>query len=341
MRLDGRPLLETAVDADLFVDRDRELDRMLRALDLGLNVALGGPDGSGRTTVLRQLVFRLRARGRSVVFVGAAGAETSEDLLHRVLRRVAGDEAAALAAFARSDADALIARLAEVWTSGDTRPVVVVDDLALEPGRALYGVLRDEVWRLPVSWAVAPAGEPAAFLRPPVDAFFELTVELPPLDTDVVADLLRRRLGDPLPESELLRLAVLADGSPRRAVDLARTVVLDGVPVAALADEARRRSDRLSGLSEPAGTLVRLLESLGPVSPSDPDLQRRMGVSRPRLVTLFAELRDAGLVSELPPDRSTGGPGRPRVRYALASGDVGGTTSGTVVPVRDPADDDS
>lgn len=359
MRLDRRPLLETAVDADLFVDRERELDRMLRALDLELNVAVGGPDGSGRTTVLRRLVFRLRALDRPVVFVGASGADSPQELLTRVLRRVAGDDAAAAAAYAGSDAHALLGRISAVLPDavrsdavlsdarlpdGGARPVVVLDDLALEPGRALFGTLRDEVWRLPVSWTVAPTGELAALLQPPVDAFFEVTVELEGLDPDVLVELLRRRLDDPLPEADLRRLAELGGGSPRRTVDLARSVVLDGTSVDMLVAEARRRADRLARLSEPAATLARLLESLGPVSPSDVDLQRRMGVSRPRLVALFGELRDVGLVEELPPDRSSGGPGRPRLRYALATPahSVGAETVGaeTVGPVRDAADDD-
>src|SRR5690349_5643135 len=78
VRLDRRPLLETAVDADLFVDRDQELDRLLRALELGLNAAVGGPDGSGRTSLLRRLVFRLRALDRPTVFVGASGLDSPE-----------------------------------------------------------------------------------------------------------------------------------------------------------------------------------------------------------------------------------------------------------------------
>ena len=88
MRLDRRPLLDTALDAELFVDRERELDRVLRALDLELNVAIGGPEGSGRTSMLRRIVYRLRSSDRQVVFVGGSGAERAEDLLQRVLLRV-------------------------------------------------------------------------------------------------------------------------------------------------------------------------------------------------------------------------------------------------------------
>jgi hypothetical protein len=62
-----------------------------------------------------------------------------------------------------------------------------------------------------------------------------------------------------------------------------------------------------------------------------------MGVSRPRLVALFGELKDAGIVVELPPDRSSGGPGRPRTRYVLAD-HTSGPSAETVGPVRHPAD---
>jgi hypothetical protein len=335
VRLDRRPLLETSVDAELFVDRAAELDRMLRAIDLGLNVALDGPVGSGRTSVLRHLVFRLRAADRPVVFVGASGADSPEALVSRVHRRVAGDEAAALAVHGGLDADALVGRLARALPEQGTRPVLVVDDVGVEPGRALFGVLRDEVWRAPASWVVSAEGDAAALLRPPVDAFFEASVQLAPMQPADLAELLRRRLA--LDPADVDRLAAWADGSPRRAVDLARAVVLDGRSVSSVEAELADRRERLARVSEPAATLADLVEQLGPVSPSEVDLQRRMGVSRPRLVALFGELRDAGLVVELPPDRSVGTPGRPRTRYALAGGatDRAGAAAKTVGPVRD------
>lgn len=334
MRLDRRPLLETSGDAQLFVGRTPELGRILRAVELGLNVAVDGPVGSGRTSVLRQLVLRLRSLDRPVVFVGASAAESPEALLLLVLRRVAGDEAAALAGYAGLDADALIRRLAEALTVGQARAVVVVDDLGVEPGRALFGVLRDEVWRVPASWVVSAEGDSGALLRPPVDAFFEATVGLGPMPAGDVAELLRRRVDDAVGEGDLRRLAPLAEGNPRRALDLARAVVLDGRAVADVEDEHADHRERLSRLSEPAATLARLVDQVGPVSPSDVELQRRMGVSRPRLVALFGELREAGLVVELAPDRSAGAPGRPRIRYASARPDA--TRPGTVGPLRDP-----
>jgi hypothetical protein len=200
---------------------------------------------------------------------------------------------------------------------------VLLDDLDAGVGRSLFGALRDELWRLEVTWVVgAAAAEVDALLRPPVDAFFEVVTVLEPLPPDEAAELIRRR-GTEISAEDRTALARLAEGAPRRLVDLARAVAVDGASIDDLAAHQDVRSTRLGQVSRPAADLAVALESLGAAGPSDAALQARMGVSRPRLVTLFRELRDAGLVHEVGPARDAGGPGRPRVRFVL-SGTVGG-----------------
>jgi energy-coupling factor transporter ATP-binding protein EcfA2 len=321
VRLDRRPLLDTAPDADLFVGRSDELARLRRSVDLDLNAAVVGERGSGKSSLLRHLAWTLR-RERSTeapaepLLITAAGTTAPAALLRQMLRRVAGDEAAVVAEVAGTGPAALLDRLSGVLPE---RAVVLVDDVTAELGRALFGALRDEVWRLGATWVVAVADEQAgALLRPPADVFFETVVRLGPLTADEVSEVLRRR-GVEVPPHEAHILARLARGVPRRLVDLARAVVVDGRPVAALEAEHATRDQALQTVSPPARDLAQVLADLGPAGPSDRAVQARMGVTRPRLVALFGELSDAGVVAELPPDRSAGTPGRPKTRYALVT----------------------
>jgi DNA-binding MarR family transcriptional regulator len=218
----------------------------------------------------------------------------------------------------------------------------------------VFGGLRDEIWRLELAWVVGVEEEARdALLSAPVDVFFEVIVPLPPLSTKEAVALVRHRVGEksPLNKSEITDLVRLGEGHPRRLVDLVRAVLLDGTTVDGLAERLRSRGSRLQHVSRPAASLAAELEALGPMSPSDTELQERMGVSRPRLVTLFSELRDAGLVREAAPARDGSRPGRPRVRYVLTdspgrpvgtdASDGSPESSGQCVGgLRDPAEDE-
>jgi hypothetical protein len=334
-RIDRRPLLDTAGDAELFVDRQDQLARLERAVTLRLNAVVTGPAGAGATSLLRHLTWQLRTGGgqsTTVLQVSAADAEDATEVLRRLLRRAAGDEAEAAAIVARSDAVAVLERLAATLPDD---AVLLLDDVSAAVGRGLFGALRDDLWRLPVSWLVGVSATDAeVLLRPPADVFFEVVVELPPLSGEDARELLRRR-GVDVQLADADALTALTDGVPRRLVDVGRTLLLEGRTVGDLLAERSGRQERVEGLSEPASALLRVLEDVGPAGPSDSSVQERMAVSRPRLVTLFRELLDAGLVAELGPGRETGspkGPGRPRLRYrpigSAPFGNVGGSRDG-------------
>src|SRR3954454_10085390 len=300
MRLDRRPLLDTTVDADLFGGRGGEVARLLRGVELSLNTVVTGCHGIGRSSLLRRLALCLRQRQVEPVQISAAGVDDAADLLRRLLRRLAGEEAVAVATLAGLDADGLVEHIGRTAGERSRRSVVLLDDLSVPAGRSLFGALRDELWRLELTWVVTSDDESAdALLQPPVDAFFELVVPLGPLADGEAVEMARRRLGTSLPgafcpgsngahpsppasdEAELARLACLAGGHPRRLVDLLRALLVDGATPEGLAAQVESRQPRLSTVSASAAALAAELESLGPAGPSDASLQRRMKVSRP------------------------------------------------------------
>ena len=72
--LQGRPLLATAADARLFVNRAEELAQLERSVRRGFNVALYGDRGVGKSSLLHHLEYRER-EARRVAFVDAGGVE--------------------------------------------------------------------------------------------------------------------------------------------------------------------------------------------------------------------------------------------------------------------------
>ena len=69
LQLSQRPLTASPADAELFADRVEELAAVRRAVELGFNVYLQGPSGSGRTSLLRRLQAELESVG---IYVNAA-----------------------------------------------------------------------------------------------------------------------------------------------------------------------------------------------------------------------------------------------------------------------------
>lgn len=333
--LHGRPLLDTRLDMALYVDRPAAQGALARAATQGLNVLVEGPRGSGRTTLLRAMLFAARAgdTGERPVYVRAATAGTPAELLQLVadalvaggardradvdgLAEVDGraevDGLATLDGLADLDGLDAVAALGSPATgllSDGRRHTVYLDDVDSRVGNQLFGVLRDEVWALPIRWVVAATDDDAAvLLRPPADAFFEARVALAPLTREEAQELLARRLGHAvtLPDTP-------QRWTPREAVDLARLAPADwDEEVAARA----RRDEQVALLGRPATMLVAALEELGPVSPSDDRLLDRMGWTSSRASQVLRQLLAVGVVAyrEVRGDR----PGRPARLYELS-----------------------
>lgn len=303
----------------------------MRAIERGLNPAVIGRRGVGKTSLLRQLQLVLRESGERVVFVDATAIGEVLELVVRVRDALLG-QPAPLVAGASMAAEvvraqpspvagasrALGALLREIGRAEAT--IILVDASAsAEATYGLFGRMRDVLWQQEHHWVLAiEDSDRATALKPPADAFFDTVILLEPWPTNDLVDLLARR-GDPdesWPQRVIVSAASGAQGSPREAVRaLSDALVYDRDPASVL-DARSRLLDRASEHGRPAAMLMAELLDRGQASPSDEDLQRTLGVTRSRLTQMFRQLLADELVSA--ENERPAGPGRPRTVYRPA-----------------------
>lgn len=328
--LQGRPLYDNDADAQLFVVPG-EWNPLVRAIERRLNVALIGPRGIGKTTLLHQLQLTLRKRDEPVVFVDATAVAGPQELAARLrdalvgrpgalplradFSALTGDPTPPAAGASRAFATAL-------ESLGEAEPHVVLVD-ASASAEAVYGVfgrMRDTMWQLPHTWVVAiDEADVTAALKPPADAFFDTPLRMDPMSTNDLSGLLQRRVPDS--DGALLgRVAGLANGNPRTALRaLGEAAVRNTDPSGAFVERGILL-EKASSLGRPHGMLMAELLDRGQASPSDEALQRTLGVSRARLTTLLRELLEKELV--VTGSERADGPGRPRTVYRPALRDA-------------------
>lgn len=333
--LSGRPLLDNRPDHELFVDRVDEMAHVRAALNQGLNCLVVGERGSGKTSLVRALMFQARQDADpqeqslpELLYVSGAGAQSASELLARaadVLAQHQGDPRAdrvpgatgalpgAVGAVPGAAAG-LIAELGERAARG--RVIMALDDTPAGAGNALFGTLRDELWSIDLRWLVTVAiPDKGALLRPPADAFFESQVELAALPVGASIEILRRRMGD-VPDRLLEEAAEIGGGNPRRLLDVARELGGDYSKWPAFSMAVEERNKALAALGRSAQMLALELEALGGASASDDRLLSRIGWTRPRAVQVLAEMEKAGLVTA---SSEKTGQGRPRKVYRVVS----------------------
>jgi AAA domain len=324
MQLSGRPLLDNAAGNALFAGREPVLAKLQQSLKAGYNCLVSGSPGSGKTSSVRALMYRLHQGPTSwpVIYVRANQATSAGDVLQLVLRSLdqsgLNDD--------RSPAPMLTVQLidqvAERVKAGSDQAVagqlVVIEDIKAAAGLALFGGLRDELWQVDAQWVVTTSSSHAAGLRqPPADVFFETSVELGPLTPDEGADLLRRRMTDQQFADLWDFVPAGALETPRRLIEVARELIEQPAVGGSRLNIGRgleARKAALAAQNRPAQMLAQELEVLGWASASDERLLARLGWTRPRVVQVMAELEQGGLVDMR--EESTGR-GRPRKLYRL------------------------
>lgn len=319
MRLDGRPLLDNPVDHGLYVD-DGALAKAMRALVAGLNVLVEGARGAGKTSLLRQCQLELRQRAADVVFVDAAAASDPTGVLLLIgdaLSRAGCISAQGLSTIA---SDHLVSAVRDAMRStsryldllGESKPaVVLIDNLVVrELAYTLFGQLRDRLWQLPLTWAVAAPDPVATALHaPPADAFFAMRAVIEPLSDESRRALLQRRL---MPGNVNLidTLAKSSEGNPRRLLDMARGAAIEGIDAREyLASEIEVES-KLAALGRPASMLFHELMRRDGTSASDPEMLAALGWTRPRASQVLLALMRAGLVEVEDEPQARGRPRR-------------------------------
>lgn len=323
--LSSRPLLDTRPDSSLFINRKEEIDVLLGVQRAGFNAIVFGERGSGKTSLLRQLQYRMRQESKDPIFVDGSLPQGALDILELLRYQVAGSRYRSRSVLPEhmlpqevlTDSEKLL-RSVEELSAGleeDAHVTILLDNPRSKDAHILFGRLRDELWRLPVNWIVT--GDDDArwqYLSPPADAFFERVVDIKPLSGQAAKALLEKRLD----KSELQRIDVpntisLAKGNPRQLITLARAGLESGRSSDQIMQNRLELQRKLAELGRAASMLVAELESLGPVSASDERLLKRLGWTRPRAVQVLKQLEDAGIVtsSDEPSDAS----GRPRKVY--------------------------
>jgi hypothetical protein len=324
MRLDTRPLLDNARDAQLFTARQREAERLILAAREDLNALVLGERGMGKSSLLRFVAWKLRDQNENAVVVDVNHAETAVDVLYAIqnaigraphLGEVVGQSLQRALKPSLAPASQLIDLVATLDI--ETRLVLLIDNLpSAAIGQTLFGRLRDELWQLPHTWLVAAGpADREVLLAPPADAFFATTVELGPLDERAARIMLGRRLDTDTVEIAKA-VAATGEGNPRRLLDLAREAVFTGIEPGSSHQRRVAAQTAASELGGASAMLYAELEALGSASASDADLLRRLGWTRPRATQVFKMLEANGLVvaSEERPD----GRGRPRRVYRPA-----------------------
>lgn len=323
--LQGRPLYDTTSDRIFYV-AGPEWSAIDRAVDRSNNTLIAGPRGSGKTTLLRQLQLSLRERDKPAVFVEASAVSEPLELAGLVRDALKGRPAVlsgygAAAAQVFGDPDPPpggVSRLLYDLLLGlgqDVEPTVVLLD-ASGSASAIYGLfgrMRDTIWRLPHRWLVAiDESDRATVLKPPADAFFDTVIVLAPRSQEELAEMLRKRTAE-LPDGLIDGIADAAGGNPRAAIRAANDAIVHGEDSTDQLVTRARLLEAASRIGRPQAMLMAELLDLGPTSPSDPVLLKRMGLTRARVTTLLHQLQEAGLVAAAV-ERSSG-PGRPRSFY--------------------------
>jgi hypothetical protein len=333
----NQPLAQSRADQRRFVDRSRETDAIIRAVAASQPALVLGERGSGRTSLLNHVAWRLarQKESRGTAMVSGELATTPSQLLGVLIARVQrlADPAQArgrwiedLRALSMPDGpfglvaqpailmeliDLLGERLAEL-----ERPVcLMVDGISPTVAHAVFGSLRNELWALPgAAWVVA--GDSAAdtlYLEPPADAFFEHTIRLGPLTDADAAKLLRAHVPE-LSDNDIEQAIAVADGNPRRLLRAAGDIQAGIAPANSSADKVTQQATAIAGPL--AGAIAGYLAANGPTAASDGTMLRQIGASRQRASQLMHELESAGLLETIE-QHQPGRRGRPARRFAL------------------------
>jgi hypothetical protein len=320
MELDlrNRPLAATGRNARLWVERSDDLAELRKSMSMGFNVLVLADPGAGLTTFLNWFTADFEGSGRRSVRRSARRAQNAQAVLVDLAEALEQEVPRPPLKPAGEDGlDLAFQRLSRAAGATEQEVVVILDDVPGPLGHSLFGTLRDELWSVDLQWVVGGrVADEGLLLAPPADGFFETVHYLRPLTPEQMLDLLQRRdprhlLSSPVRDA----IATRARGNPAIALRLAREAAASHDPEAAVGRGTVIEAVA-SQLGQPAARLADELARGGATGPSDTDLLRRLGWSRPRAYQVFSQLEAAGFVTAS--EERNGQPGRPRKIYRLA-----------------------
>jgi hypothetical protein len=319
MRFRNRPLLVDGLDADLYLERPELERRLSEPLAAGRNVLLLGEPGSGKSTLLRKAASVLAGQDRPAVIINAAVADDAAGLLDLVDAGLdeplnSGRDTDEAAPGSRGQG---LLRAARRLRRDDPKVILVDGLIDTDIGYDVFGRLRDELWALGHTWAVAVRPRDSAALRtPPADAFWSTVIEIPPLQPEETERLLRLGLTDD-ELSTVNRHGPISGAHPRYAIRAAQDVLdRSDDPHTASAAGGQEHLERASLLGRSEAMAVAELQGLGrPVSAHDPELLEPLGWSRAYAQRILSHLEERGVLRSIP-ERSDRA-GRPRKLYEL------------------------
>jgi hypothetical protein len=281
------------LDTQLYVPRE-SLERSLRdAVADGRNVVVLGERRAGKTTLVRKALADV-SEVAALVTVDGSLASTPEELL-RLVARALGAPLVPRDAEATGDVVRLLDMIEALPHKPDT-VIVLEGPLHAEVAYTVFGRLRDPLWRLPSTWVTTATPDSVGPLRtPPADAFWSRVLDVPPMDSHQIDELLERALD--LDDREIL--ASQADrpvrATPGHVVRWAQEV-LDDVAL----DEREidlELEQRAAVLGRQASMVLAELRSLGrPVSAGDTELLGRLGWTRANAARWLARMEREGIV---------------------------------------------
>jgi GTPase SAR1 family protein len=330
MKLSGRPLLATKLDAKLFVDRP-ELTQIMGALNGELNVLLVGGRGSGKTSLLRQAARRLHDDdGIHALYIDALRLADASAALVAIADELRGEEnpvglalRETLNGFTSQPGDQLrdqTLRLVRALRVED-QTVVMLDGLDPEVAHTLFGRLRDEIWQTGIVFLIAGESDnESEFLTPPADAFFDRVVRLQPLDDLQQQQLIARRRERDDPDWSHLRDP---NGNPRALLATLRQAQAAGVEPDAAFARRNELETRASTMGRVHSMILAEIENGVVASAADADLLDRLGISRQRAQQVLTDLERGGLVQSATSAGAAGAAGgRPRKVFWRIGGEA-------------------
>lgn len=172
------------------LDQLGRLDLACRTHTDTLVVTAGSPGDPATNDLRAAILASVHAPGRTVLEIDATTHGTPHDLITAVIDALAENESERILAEALPDATwrveesapliDLLADLGHLRAASDADVYVVVTHPQPDPAHQVFGVMRDAVWEVGLTWIVITGPTAAAeIVRPPADAFFPMRVNLP------------------------------------------------------------------------------------------------------------------------------------------------------------------